>query len=222
MSTRTLSSGASHSLFFLVWLPGSIERIASINYQCLISDSIRTAHDAASETEMSTVEPLELNRVIHAVLERSTTCVSLHARNSLFVLHVSPPIHRRSPSLSHERLFPIRGQVPLLVALRGSSKPIVPRGARRIAIGPMQVSIGLDHLYVRKDFYFAFCTFSFISFCFRPAALYSGIPSYFGPFTISDTTPLTPCNYTCVSGPLLCMAYPSSLRRIQANKECCS
>ena len=50
---------------------------------------------------------------------------------SSLVLHVSPPTYRRSPSLPHERLFPIRDQVPLLITLCGSRKPIVPRGAPR-------------------------------------------------------------------------------------------
>ena len=72
-------------------------------------------------------------------------------------------------------LFPIRDQVPLLVALRGSPKPIILRSARR-ARSLHQYTV--DHLYVRKDFYFAFCTFSFISLCFRPLALYSAIPSF--------------------------------------------
>ena len=75
----------------------------------------------------------------------------------------------------HKLLFPIRDQVPLLVALRGSPKPIILRSAR-CARSLHQYTV--DHLYVRKDFYFAFCTFSFISFCFRPLALYSAIPSF--------------------------------------------
>ena len=52
--------------------------------------------------------------------------------NTLFVLHVSSPTHRRSSHChTNYYFFPIRHQVHLLVALRGSSKPIVPPGARR-------------------------------------------------------------------------------------------
>ena len=139
-------------------------------------------------------------------LHEPDSSLSPDAFNSLFV--VSPPTHRRAPSLPYERHTPIHDQVPLVVALHGSPKPIVPRGAYRVAIGPMQVGIGPDHVYVRKDFYFAFCTFYFISFCFRPAALYSEIPSYFGPFTISDTAPLTP---------LYLYIHPSALDPISVN-----
>ena len=81
-------------------------------------------------------------------------------------------------TLPRKLLFPIRDQVPLLVALRGSPKPIILRSARRARGLASQPQYTVGHLYVRKDFYFAFFTFSFISFCFRPLALYSAIPSF--------------------------------------------
>ena len=52
------------------------------------------------------------------------------------------------------------------------------RGARRARGLASQPQCTVDHLYVRKDFCFAFCTFSFISFCFKPLALYSAISSF--------------------------------------------
>ena len=69
--------------------------------------------------------------------------------------------------------------------------------AARLALGLSQVGIGLDHLFhVRKGFYFAFCTFSSISFAsdLLPA-LFQDSLFHFGPFATVFRTPylLHPC-----------------------------
>jgi hypothetical protein len=54
--------------------------------------------------------------------------------------------------------------------------------AAQVSLGPSQVDIGLDHLYVRKDFYFASRTFSFISLPSLPRGSVAGKP----PFTFGS------------------------------------
>ena len=69
--------------------------------------------------------------------------------------------------------------------------------AAHVACGPSRIRIGLDRIYVGKDFYrinLTLCTFSFISFFFRHTALYSRIPSFI--LAISDTAHLTPPSST--------------------------
>ena len=134
------------------------------------------AYDAASETETSTdcgKRPREVPSMRQARLWR----------DGFSSAHLFRPARLFSDSsslitLPCKLLFPIRNQAPLLVALRGSPKPIILRSERRARGLASQPQYTVDHLYVRKDFYFAFCTFSFIFFCFRPLALYSVVPSF--------------------------------------------
>src|SRR5260221_14273964 len=58
------------------------------------------------------------------------------------------------PSLSHDRLPPLRDQVPCLFAPRGPHKPVVPRRTRRAAPRrPRKSGIGPDHIYVWEGLY---------------------------------------------------------------------
>ena len=186
--------------FFWTGSQDRIDTTLSFNYQCMIVQGWHTTLFFLNSC--LTVERDHV-RSLHAP---SPTLADEF--NTLFVLHVSSPTHRRSSHCHTNYLFPHSSSgSPSRCTTRidqayGSTR-------RTSRLGPSQVGIGIDHFYVRKDFYFAFCTLSFVSFCFRPPALYSGIPSL--------TLAHLPFRTLHLLHPCYLYIHPSALDRISVN-----
>ena len=116
------------------------------------------------------------------------------------VLHASPPTHRCSPSLSRCHAvdpFPFTTKFPSSSHHLNRPSPLSHAG--HVARGPEQVGHHSgSHLYVGKVFLLymgifnlSFCTFPISPFTLDHLLFIPESPLILGPFTISDTAPLT-------------------------------
>ena len=111
--------------------------------------------------------------------------------NTLFVLHVSSLTHRRS-SHCHTN-YSFQFVIRFISSSHYTDLPSLSSHLVHIALGPERVGIGIDHLYVRKDFLLCIL-YVFLCLLLRQTScsLFRHSLFYFGPFAISDTAPLTP------------------------------
>jgi len=109
------------------------------------------------------------------------------------VVHASPPTRHRSPSLLHDRQFPIHDQVP--PSSHRADRTSSSLHAGFVARGPRNPGIGLDHIHGWEGplTYRGIINLSFSAIPLSPFVLdlplfvFQNAFLYYGPFTTSDT-----------------------------------